>query len=139
MAGSGQQKRGEAAGRWRGSPRQTGEHSGEQSRASKCNTGENKGGVRTVTLRGGSGTLDRRSGHDKDAGRQRQNCGCVRKAPMSADQANQRGRGQTEGRPGLQVIRRSLPRQWTRWGLDGDRRMGARPCRAATELLRCTR
>jgi hypothetical protein len=31
--------------------RRTGEHSGEQSRASKCKIGENKGGARTVTLR----------------------------------------------------------------------------------------
>jgi hypothetical protein len=41
----------EAARRRRESPRRTGEHSGEQSRATKCMTGENRGGVRTVTLR----------------------------------------------------------------------------------------
>jgi hypothetical protein len=56
-----------------GSPWQTGEHSGEQSRASKCKTGENKGGARTVTLREVSGTHERRPGHGEDTGRRWQN------------------------------------------------------------------
>jgi hypothetical protein len=47
----------------RGSPWPTGEHSSEQSRAAKCMTWEIRGGVRTVTLRGGSRTLERRPRH----------------------------------------------------------------------------
>jgi hypothetical protein len=94
-------KWGEAAGRQRESPRRTREHSGEQSRASKCKTGENKGGVRMVTMRGGSGTLERRPGHGEDAGRWRRNYGGVRKALVSMDQANQRGRGRTKQCPRL--------------------------------------
>jgi hypothetical protein len=75
---------------------------------SKCRTGENKGGVRTVTLREVSGTHERRPGHGEDTGRWQQSCGSE---PVSVDQANQRGRGRTEGRPELRVTRRSLPRQ----------------------------
>jgi hypothetical protein len=59
----------EAARRWRGNPRRTGEYSGEQSRATKGIPGEIRGGVRSVTLRGGSGTLERRPGHGEDTGR----------------------------------------------------------------------
>jgi hypothetical protein len=42
-----------------GSPQWTEEHSCEQSRESKCETGENKGVARTVTLREVSGTHER--------------------------------------------------------------------------------
>jgi hypothetical protein len=82
----------EAAKRRRGSPRRTREHSGEQSRAAKCITGEIRGGVRMVTLRGGSGTLERHPGHDEGIGRRWWSYG---REPVSVDQANQRGRGQT--------------------------------------------
>jgi hypothetical protein len=53
----------EVARQQRESPQRTREHSGEQSRVTKCKTGENRGGVRSVTLSGGSGTLERRPGH----------------------------------------------------------------------------
>jgi hypothetical protein len=68
---------------------------------------ENKGGVRTVTLREDSGAHERRPGHGKDAGQRHWNCNSE---PVSVDQANQRGRGRTEVCPGLRVIRRKLPR-----------------------------
>jgi hypothetical protein len=61
---------------------------------SKCRTGENKGGVRMVTLREVLGTHERRPGHGEDTGRQRRSCGSE---PVSMDQANQRGRGRTRG------------------------------------------
>jgi hypothetical protein len=83
-------------------------------------------------LREDSGAHEWRPGHGEDAGRRRRNCGSEL---VSADQVNHRGRGQTEGRPGLRVIRRSLLRQQTRRGLDGDGGTGARPWRAAAELL----
>jgi hypothetical protein len=44
------------------------------------------------------------------------------------------GEGRTEGRPRLRGIWRSLPRQQTRRGFNGDRRTGVRPRRAAAEL-----
>jgi hypothetical protein len=47
-----------ASRRRRESPRRTVEHSDEQSHAAKCMTGEIRGGVRTVTLRGALGTLE---------------------------------------------------------------------------------
>jgi hypothetical protein len=103
--------RAEMTRRWRGSPRRTGEHSGEQSRATKCKTGENRGGVRKVTLREDSGAHKRRQGHGENTGRRRRS---YDSEPVSADRANQRGRGRTEGRPGLWVIRWSLPWQRTR-------------------------
>jgi hypothetical protein len=80
----------------KGSPWRTGELSSEQSRASKCKTGENKGGVRMVTLRGVSGTHERRPGHGEDTGRQRWSCGSK---SVSVNQANQRGRGEPKGVP----------------------------------------
>jgi hypothetical protein len=127
-------KGGEATGRWRGNPRRTGESSGEQSRATKCKTSKIRGEVRTVTLREDSGTHERCPRHGEGTGRRRWSCGSE---PVSADLANQRGRGRTEGRPGLRVIRWSLPRQRTWQGLDGDCRMGMRPRRAAAELPGC--
>jgi hypothetical protein len=54
-----------------GSPQRTGEVSGKQSRVSKCRTGKNKGGVRTVTLREVSGTHEQHPGHGEDMGRRR--------------------------------------------------------------------
>jgi hypothetical protein len=80
--------------RQRGSPRRTEEHSGEQSRAAKCKTRGNRGRVRTITLREDSGAHERRPGHDKDTGRRWRNCGGE---PVSVDQANQRGRGESRG------------------------------------------
>jgi hypothetical protein len=47
----------------KGSPRRTGEHSSEQSHVTKCKTWENRGGVRTVTLREDSGAHKRSQGH----------------------------------------------------------------------------
>jgi hypothetical protein len=61
----------ETARRWRGSPRRTGEYPGEQSRATKSITGEIRDEVRSITLRGGSGTLERCLGHGEDTGRRR--------------------------------------------------------------------
>jgi hypothetical protein len=81
-----------------------------------------------------SGALERRQGCREMSGRRRWGFGCTESTPVSADRANTRSWGQTEGCPGFLVIRRSLPRQLTRWGLDGDRRTGARPQREAAEL-----
>jgi hypothetical protein len=55
------------------------------------------------------------------------------------DREKQRGRERTEGCPGSRVMRQSSPRQQTRQGLDGDRRMGTRPRRTAAKLPRCAR
>jgi hypothetical protein len=46
------------------------------------------------------------------------------------------GLGRTEGCPELLTARRNSPRQRARRWLDGERRMGARPRRAAAELPR---
>jgi hypothetical protein len=75
-----------------GSPRWTEGYSDEQLRAGKCETGENKGGARTVTLRGVPGTHERRLGRGEDAGRRRRLSGCARSAPVSANRTNLRGR-----------------------------------------------
>jgi hypothetical protein len=61
----------EAARRRRGSPRRIEEYSGEQSHATKGITWEIRDRVRSVTLRGGLGTLERCPGHDEDTGRWR--------------------------------------------------------------------
>jgi hypothetical protein len=84
-------------GQQRGSPRRTGEHSGEQSRATKCKTGKIRGGVRTVTLREDSGTHERRPGHGEGTSRRRRSCD---NEPVNTDRANQRGRGEPRGVPG---------------------------------------
>jgi hypothetical protein len=87
----------EAARLWRGSPRRIVKHSGEQSCAAMCMTGKIRGGVRTTTLRGGLGTLEWRLGHGEGTGRQRRCCG---REPVSADQANESGKGESRGVPG---------------------------------------
>jgi hypothetical protein len=71
-----------------------------------------------------------RRGHELTAAKLRQRTG--ERGPSKPE-----GEGRTEGCPGLRVTRRSLPRQQTQRGLDDDRRMGARPRRAATDLLGC--
>jgi hypothetical protein len=65
-----------------GSPQWTREVSGQKSRVSKCRTGKNKGGVRTVTLREVSGTHERHLGHGEDTGRRRRSCDSE---PVSVD------------------------------------------------------
>jgi hypothetical protein len=62
-----------------------------------CMTGKIRGGVRTTTLRGGLGTLEWRLGHGEGTGRQRRCCG---REPVSADQANESGKGESRGVPG---------------------------------------
>jgi hypothetical protein len=47
--------------------------------------------------------------------------GYARSAPVSVDQANHRGKRQTEGCPELRVMRPCLPRPWTRRGLNDGR------------------
>jgi hypothetical protein len=54
-----------------GSPRRSGEYSGEQSRASKCKIGENKGMAGMISLREVSGTHERWPGHGEGMGRRR--------------------------------------------------------------------
>jgi hypothetical protein len=87
----------EATRRRRWSPWWFEESSGEQSRATKGIPGEIRGGVRSVTLRGGSGTLEWRLGHDEDMGRRRRSCGGAEREPVSVDQEKQRGRGEPRG------------------------------------------
>jgi hypothetical protein len=58
---------------------------------------ENKGGVKTVTLKENSGAHEWRLGHDEDAGRRRRNCS---NEPGSVDQANQGEVGDSRGVPG---------------------------------------
>jgi hypothetical protein len=127
----------EATRRWRWSPRRTGGYSGEQSCATKGIPGEIRGGVRSVTLREGSRTHERRPGHGEDTDRRRRSCGGAEREPVSVDREKQRGREQSEGCPGSRVTRRSSPRQLTRRGLDGDSRTGVRPRRTAAELPGC--
>jgi hypothetical protein len=129
----------EAGKRWRGSPRRTGEYSDKQSRATNGIPGEIRGEVRSVTLREGSRTHERCPEHGVDTGRRRWSCDGAESGPVSMDREKQRGRERTEGCPGSWVTRRSSPRQQTQQGLDGDRRMGTRPRRTATELPGCTR
>jgi hypothetical protein len=121
----------ETTGRWRGSPRRTGEHSGEQSRATKCKTGEIRGRVRSVTLRGGSGILERRQGRGKGASRRWRS---YDREPVSVDQANQRNWGQIGICPTLLAMRRSLPRQRARQRLNGGHGTRGGPQRMAVEL-----
>jgi hypothetical protein len=66
----------------RGSPRRPGEHSDEQSCATKCKTDENRGEVRTVTLGKDPGAHKRRSGHGEGMGRRWRSGGSE---PVSAD------------------------------------------------------
>jgi hypothetical protein len=73
----------------RGSPRWTGEHSGEQSRATKCKTEENRGEVRTVPLGKDPGAHKRHPGHGEDMGRWWRSGGSE---PVSADRQT-RGEG----------------------------------------------
>jgi hypothetical protein len=129
--GKGCMNRAKTTRRRRESPWRTREHSGEQSHVTMCKTGENRGEVRTVTLREDSGGHKRSPGHDEDMGRRRWSYG---NEPVSTDRANQRGRGRTEGCTGLQVIRRSLPRQRPGRGLDSDRTTGVSLRRVAAEL-----
>jgi hypothetical protein len=79
----------------------TGEYSNEQSRASKYETGGNKGGARTFTLREVSGVHERWPGRGEGTGRRWWSCGSE---PMSVDQANQRWKGRTERCPELRVM-----------------------------------
>jgi hypothetical protein len=127
----------EATRRQRGSPRRIGGYSGEQLRATKGKPGEIRGRVRSVTLREGSGTHERRPGHGVGTGRRRRSCGEAERGQVSMDREKQRGRERTEGCPGSRVTRQSSPRQQTRQGLDGDRRTGTRPRRTAVKLPRC--
>jgi hypothetical protein len=71
-----------------GSSRRVVGYSGEQSRVGKCETGENKGGSRMVTLKGVSGTHERKLGRGEDTGRRRRLSGCTRSAPVSGDRAH---------------------------------------------------
>jgi hypothetical protein len=68
-------------------------HSGEQSRARKYTTVENKGKVRMVTSSGESGAHERRLGRGEDAGRRRRLFGCIGNPSVSTDQTIQRGKG----------------------------------------------
>ena len=63
--GKGCMNRAKTTRRRRESPWRTREHSGEQSHVTKCKTGENRGEVRTVTLREDSG------GHKRSPGTMR--------------------------------------------------------------------
>jgi hypothetical protein len=99
-----------------GSSQRAREYSGEQSRAGNCDTGGNKGGARTITLKGVPGTHERKLGRSEDAGQRRWLSGCTRSAPVSADQAHQRRKRRIKGHPKLRVMRRSLPRERTRRG-----------------------
>jgi hypothetical protein len=74
-----------------------------------------------VTLREVSGTHEQWSGHGEGTGRWRRSCGSE---PVSADQANQRGKGRTKGCPEPRVMWHSLPRQRARRGLNGGRGTG---------------
>jgi hypothetical protein len=69
----------------RGSPRRTGECSSEQSRATKGISGENRGGVRLVTLRKGLETHERHAGHNEVPGRWWQSYGGAEREPVSVD------------------------------------------------------
>jgi hypothetical protein len=122
MAGSVLCERGRGGQTVEGSSRRAGGYSGEQSRVGKCETWENKGGARTVTLRGVPGMHERKLGRGKDAGRRRQLSGCARSAPVNADRANQRRKGRTKGYPELRVMRQSLPRERARCRLNNGHR-----------------
>jgi hypothetical protein len=60
-------------------------YSGEQSRTNKGRQGENRGRVRLVTSREGSGTLERRPRHERVLGQRRRSCYSAEKGPVSVD------------------------------------------------------
>jgi hypothetical protein len=70
--------------------RRTGGYSNKQSCTTKGIPGEIRGGVRSVTLREGLRTHERRPGHDEDTGRRRRSCG-------GAERTGERGSRETEG------------------------------------------
>jgi hypothetical protein len=81
------------------------------------------GGLLTSSI--DSGALEQRRGCRETSGERWWGFGCMERTPVSADWANQRGWGQTEGCPGLLTKRRNSPRQQERQRLHGgDRTSG---------------
>jgi hypothetical protein len=117
---------------------------GEQSR-------EDQGNKQKIGARGGCSprkeTLESRS-NDGDAGTPRVDgggsSGCIGRTPVSADWADKRGWGRTEGCPKLLMARQNSPRQWARRRLYdgrrtdadfGERRQSCLDARAGRECL----
>jgi hypothetical protein len=109
-------------------------YSGEQLCEDQGDKQRNRGAWRLLTSRGNTRASGQRQGRRDASGRRWWSSNCTGRTLVSADRANQRGWGRTEGCPGLLTMRRNSPRQRAQRGLDDDRRMGARPRRAAMEL-----
>jgi hypothetical protein len=84
-----------------------------------------------VTLREGSGALERWQGHDEASGRRRHNCCGAEKRLVSVDRAKQRGREQTRGCLALMAMRWSSPRQRMRQKLYGGHGTNSGPRRSS--------
>jgi hypothetical protein len=91
-----------------------------------------------VTLREGSGALERRRGHGEASGRRRRPS-AARWESGEHEQREIEGKGRTEGCRELLVLRWSSPEQQTCWGLDDGRETGLRPRQTAVELPGCAR
>jgi hypothetical protein len=119
-----------------GDPTAARTYSGEQSCEDQGSKQRNRGAGRLLTSRGNTGAPGQRRGRRDASGRRWRSSNCTGRTPVSANQANQKGWGRTEGCPALLTTRQNSPRQQVRRGLDDDHRMGARPRRAAVELSR---
>jgi hypothetical protein len=91
-------------------------------RGRRGDTWRNKGMGRVLTSSANSGTLGERRGCGGASGRPRRSFGCARNTPVSADQTNQRGEGQTRGCPEQLTVRQNSPRQQMGHRLDDGRR-----------------
>jgi hypothetical protein len=101
----------EGGGPWRGGLATAQLYSGEQSHTIEGRQGENMGRVRLVTLREGSGTLERRSRHGGVSGRRQRSCCAVKNGLVNMDREEYRGREKTKGCSRLLVTRQSSWRQ----------------------------
>jgi hypothetical protein len=97
------------------------------------------GAGRLLISRGNNGALRQRRGRRDVSGRWWRSSDCTGRTPVIVDRANQKGWGRTEGCPELLTTRQNSPRQRARRGLDGDRRIGARPQRARQNSLSARR
>jgi hypothetical protein len=76
-----------------------------------------EGAGRLLTSRGNVGVPGQRQRRRDASGRRWRSSGCTRRTPVSADRADQRDWGRTEGRSTWRVTGRSLPGQQTRRGV----------------------
>jgi hypothetical protein len=110
---------------------------GEQSREQQSRNDQIMDAGGLLTLRGSAGVTRQQQRHKDVTGRRRWGSGCARITLVSTDQTNPRGEGHTEGCPEQLTARRSLRRQMTGRGRDGDRRTGSSRRRVVVEFSAC--